>query len=78
MTRLPSGGGGSYYPHSRMGSAARGFVRPPPRLAASETRTMAASAGGPAGPLSRLRVRQQARAATHDDNNNDDRVGTEE
>jgi hypothetical protein len=63
-----------------MGSAAHGFVRPPPRLAASEMRTMAASGGGPAGPLSWLvsGVRQQARAATRDDNNNDDRVGTEE
>jgi hypothetical protein len=25
MTRLPRGGGGSYYPHRRMGSTAHGF-----------------------------------------------------
>jgi len=39
---------------------------------------MAASAGGPAGPPLRLRARRQARAAACDDDEDYDRVGTEE
>ena len=69
MTRLPGCGGGSYYPHRRMGGVAHGFVWPPPRLAA-ETMTTAASAGGLAGFPPRLRARQQAHAAAL--NNNDE------
>ena len=61
-TRLPIGGGGSYYPHHRMSGAAHGFVWPPQRFAAEMT-TMAASAGGPAGSL-RLRACRQAQHAT--------------
>ncbi len=76
------GGGGFYYPHPhrRMGGTAHGFVRPPLCLTASETVTMAASAGGPAGPLPRLCACQQTRAATHDNDNDDDkdRAGTKE
>ena len=57
-----------------MGGAAHGFVRPPPRLAAEMTK-MAASAGGPAGSLPRLRARRQVRAAARDDDNNDEDEG---
>ena len=64
-TRLPGGSGGPYYPHFRMGGAAHGFIRPPPRLAA-KTMTIAASTGGPAGSPPRLRARRQAPAATRD------------
>ena len=63
--------------HHWMGGAAHGFVRPPLRLTA-ETATMAASAGGPAGPPPRLRACQQARAAARDDNEDYDRVRTKE
>ena len=55
----------------------RGFVQPPLRLT-TEMATTAASAGGPAGPPPRLRARRQARAATRDDNEDYDHVGTEE
>ncbi len=74
-TRLPGGDEGSYYPHHRMGGAAHGFVRPPPRLAAKPT-TTAASARGPAGSPPRLHAHQQARATTCDDNDEieDDRI----
>ncbi len=51
MRQLPGSDGGSYYLHRWMGGASHGFVRPPPCLAASETVTMTASAGVPAGPL---------------------------
>jgi hypothetical protein len=60
-----------------MDGATHGFVRPPPRLAA-ETATTAASAGGPAGPPPRLRDRRQARAAARDNDEDYDRVRTEE
>ncbi len=70
-TRLPVSGGGSYYPHHRMGGAAHGFVQPPPRLL-TETMTMAASAGGPAGSLPRLCARRQARATARDDEDEDE------
>jgi hypothetical protein len=60
-----------------MGGAAHGFVRPPPRLVA-EMATMAASTGGPAGPPPWLRARRQARTAARDDDEDYDRVGTEE
>ncbi len=53
------------------------FVRPLPRLAA-ETMKAAAIAGGPAGPPPWLHARRQARAtARNDDDNEDDRIGTE-
>ena len=60
-----------------MGGAVQGFVQLPPRLAA-EKATTAAIAGGPAGPLSRLRARRQAHATSRDDHEDYDLVGTEE
>jgi len=60
-----------------MGGGAHGFVRPPLRLAA-ETATTAPSAGGPAGPLPRLRARRQSRIAARDNDEDYDRIGTEE
>ena len=63
-------GGGSYYLLHRMGGAAHGFVRLPPRLAAKTT-TIAASAGGPSGSLPQLCARRQARAAARDNDDDD-------
>ena len=60
-----------HYPHRRMGGKAHGFVWLPPHLAAKTT-TMAASAGGSAGSPPWLRAREQARAASRDDNDKDE------